>query len=76
MEGKSANQHLALVNIILCRHFTGKFKFRGCAIKFRLCSEVIILYHRDILLEATSSQKVRATKVSSGDQGGELTLSH
>ncbi len=28
--------------------------------------------HRDILLEATSSQKVRATKVSSGDQGGGL----
>lgn len=25
--------------------FSGKFKFRGCAIKFRLCSEVIILYH-------------------------------
>jgi hypothetical protein len=28
--------------------------------------------HRDILLEATSSQKVRATKVSCGDQGGGL----
>jgi len=29
-------------------------------------------YHRDILLEATSSQKVCATSVSSGDQGGTL----
>ncbi len=28
--------------------------------------------HRDILLETTSSQKVRATKVRSGDQGGGL----
>ncbi len=26
--------------------------------------------HRDILLEATSSQKLRATKESTGDQGG------
>ena len=34
--------------------------------------EIILLCHRDILLEATSSQKVRATKVSSGDQGGGL----
>jgi hypothetical protein len=33
-------------------------------------------YHRDILIEATSSQKVRAAKVSSGDQGGEPTLGH
>jgi hypothetical protein len=32
--------------------------------------------HRDILLEATSSQIARETKVSSGDQGGEPTLSH
>ncbi len=32
--------------------------------------------HRDILIEATSSQKVRATKVSSGNQGGEPTLGH
>jgi len=28
------------------------------------------------VLEATSSQKVRATKVSSVNQGGEPTLSH
>jgi len=32
--------------------------------------------HRDILIEATSSQKVLATKVSSGNQGGEPTLGH
>jgi len=32
----------------------------------------LTLSHRDIPLEATSSQKVRATKVSSGDQGGGL----
>jgi len=38
--------------------------------------ETVLPTHRDILLEATSSQKVRATKVSSGDQGGEPTLSH
>jgi hypothetical protein len=30
-----------------------------------------IFTHRDILLEATSSQKLRATKVSTGDQGGQ-----
>jgi len=28
--------------------------------------------HRDIIIEATSSQKMRATKVSSGNQGGGL----
>jgi len=33
-----------------------------------------LLAHRDILIEATSSQKLWATKVSSGDQGGEPTL--
>ncbi len=32
--------------------------------------------HRDILIEATSSQKVSATKVSNDDQGGELILGH
>jgi len=32
--------------------------------------------HRDILLEATSSQKLWATKVSTGNQGGEPTLGH
>jgi len=32
--------------------------------------------HRDTLIEATSSQKVWATKVSSGNQGGEPTLGH
>ncbi len=33
-------------------------------------------HHRDILIDATSSQKVRATKVSTGNQGGEPTLGH
>jgi len=33
-------------------------------------------YHRDILIEAISKQKVWATKVSSGSQGGEPTLHH
>jgi len=32
--------------------------------------------HRDILIEATSSQKVWETSVSTGDQGGAPTLSH
>jgi len=35
---------------------------------------LVKLTHRDILVEATSSQKVRATKVSSGNQGGELSV--
>ncbi len=35
----------------------------------------IRLGHRDTLIEATSSQKVRATKVSCGDQGGEVLQS-
>jgi len=33
-------------------------------------------WYRDILIEATSSQKARAITVSSGDQGGEPTLGH
>jgi len=32
--------------------------------------------HRDILIEATSSQKVCATSISTGNQGGEHTLGH
>jgi len=32
--------------------------------------------HRDILIEANSSQKVWSAKVRSGDQGGEPTLGH
>jgi len=34
----------------------------------------LIPNHRDLLIEATSSQKVWATSVSTGDQGGEPTL--
>ncbi len=37
---------------------------------------VLCWNHRDILIGATSIQKVWATKVSSGDQGGEPTLGH
>jgi len=32
--------------------------------------------HRDILIEATSRQKVRATSVSTANQRGEPTLGH
>jgi len=35
------------------------------------CNSVV---HRDILLEATSSKKMGATSVSTGNQGGEPTL--
>ncbi len=30
--------------------------------------------HRDLLIEANSSQKVCGTSISTGDQGGALTL--
>ncbi len=32
------------------------------------------MIHRDLLIEAKSSQKVWATSLSTGDQGGEPTL--
>jgi len=35
---------------------------------------IFSLNHTNLLIEATSSQKVRATSVSTGDQGGEPTL--
>ncbi len=38
------------------------------------CFALLHLYHRDILAEATPSQKECSTSVSSGDQGGEPTL--
>jgi len=47
-----------------------------CLSQYREQKCLVCSAHRDILLEATSSQKVRETKVSSGDQGGEPTLSH
>jgi hypothetical protein len=41
-----------------------------------LCCAFLRANHRDILLEANSSQNVCASSVSTGDQGGEPTLGH
>jgi hypothetical protein len=60
-----------------------KFKINGLMslyhrykLKFDKRINIITSVHRYILIEATSSQKVWATRVSSGNQGGEPTLGH
>jgi len=37
--------------------------------------QTLVIFHKDFPIEATSSQKVWAPSISTGDQGGEPTLS-